>query len=396
MEKINARLFFEHCGDFFIGWFLIRLKVIIFLKIAIDCRIFENNCDIFVPVLPYLMKSNREVTIYDVARELNISPSTVSRGLSDHPHIRKETVKKIKAVADEMGYQRNKFASNLRQQQTNTLGLLVPKLNSYFMSTVISGIEKVTNENGYGLIISNSQESSFQEIAGTKTLFNSRVDGLMVSLAFDTRDHRHFKLFLDKNIPVIFFDRVIECPGCMSVIIDNFKAGYEVTSHLISQGCRRIVHIGGNLLRNVYSERYNGYRKALQSAGLPLDKSLTIIGDLTRQAGTDAARTILSMKSLPDGVFTANDTSAVGVMMELLKNGIRIPDDICVAGFNNEPVSEVIQPNLTTVHYPAEEIGEIVASSMLNKLRKRHSNGMTKIVLNHTLIIRESSLRLKN
>jgi LacI family transcriptional regulator len=342
------------------------------------------------------MKSNKEVTIYDVAKALNISPSTVSRGLSDHPHIRKETVKKIKAAAGEMGYQRNKFASNLRQQQTNTLGLIVPKLNSYFMSTVISGIEKVTNENGYGLIISNSQESSLQEVTGIKTLFNSRVDGLMVSLAFDTRDHRNFKLFLDKNIPVIFFDRVVECPGCMSVIIDNFKAGYEVTSHLISQGCRRIVYIGGNLLRNVYSERYNGYKKALQSAGLSIDKSLTIIGDLTRKDGTDAARKILSMKPLPDGVFTANDTSAVGVTMELLKNGIRIPDDICIAGFNNEPVSEVIQPNLTTVHYPAEEIGEIVASSMLNMLRKRHSNGMTKIVLNHKLIIRESSLRIKN
>jgi len=340
------------------------------------------------------MKSNREVTIYDVARALNISPSTVSRGLSDHPHIRKETVKKIKAAAQEMGYQRNKFASNLRQRQTNTLGLLVPKLNSYFMSTVIAGIEKVTNENGYGLIISNSQESSLQEIAGTKTLFNSRVDGLMVSLAFDTRNTKHFKLFLDKNIPVIFFDRVSECPGCMSVIIDNFMAGYEVTSHLISQGCKKIVYIGGNPLRNVYSERHKGYKKALQSSGLPFDKSLTMIGELTRQAGTEAALKILSMKPLPDAVFTANDTSAVGVMMELLKKGIRIPEDICVAGFNNEPVSQVIQPNLTTVHYPAEEIGEIVATSMMNKLRNRQSNGMNKIVLNHKLIVRGSSLRI--
>ncbi len=376
------------------GWFSV-LKLIIFNNYAIDCIIFEKIYDIFMPSYTYLMKSNREVTIYDVARVLNISPSTVSRGLSDHPHIKKETVKKIKAVAGEMGYQRNKFASNLRQRQTKTLGLLVPKLNSYFMSTVIAGIEKVTNENGYGLIISNSQESSLQEIAGTRTLFNSRVDGLMVSLAFDTRNTKHFKLFLDKNIPVIFFDRVLECPGCMSVVIDNFRAGYEITEHLASQGCKRIVYIGGNMLSNVYLERFNGYKKALKSAGLPFDKDLILINELTRQAGSEAARTILNKKPLPDGVFTANDTSAVGVVMELLKNGIRIPEDICVAGFNNEPVSQVIQPNLTTIHYPAAEIGEIVASSMMDKLMNRQSNGMNKIVLNYNLILRESSLRMK-
>src|SRR5512133_804355 len=146
------------------------------------------------------MKTSREITIYDVAKELNISPSTVSRGLKNHPHIRKETIRRIKAAADKMGYRRNKFASNLRLRHTNTLGLVVPKLNSYFMATVIAGIEKVTNANGYGLIISTSQESEKQEISSVNTLFNSRVDGLMVSLAFDTREVDHFNTLLNKNI----------------------------------------------------------------------------------------------------------------------------------------------------------------------------------------------------
>lgn len=339
------------------------------------------------------MKSYSEVTIYDIAKALDLSPSTVSRALKGHPHINRETARKIRETADTMGYRRNNFASSLRLRKTNTLGLLVPKLNSYFMSTVIAGIEKVTNENGYGLIISTSQESVKQEIAGVRTLFNSRVDGLMVSLAFDTKDTGHFKLFLDKNIPVIFFDRVSRCPGCMNVVIDNFMAGYEVTSHLMEQGCKRIVHLGGNVLRNVYSERFEGYKKALRSGGVSFDKNLLIIGDLSRQSGLEAAKKILKMQPLPDGVFASNDTSAVSIMLHLLKEGIRIPGDICVAGFNNEPVSEVIKPNLTTVDYPAEEIGEIVAGIMINRLKNRQQYGMNKIILNHKLIVRESSLR---
>lgn len=339
------------------------------------------------------MKNSREVTIYDVAKILDVSPSTVSRALKDHPHLRKETVKKIKAVADEMGYQQNKFASNLRQRHTNTLGILVPRLNSYFMSTVIAGIEKVTNENGYGLIISTSQESAEQEVSGVQTLFNSRVDGLMVSLAFDTNNTDHFNIFLKRSIPVVFFDRVGGCKGCISVVIDNHRAGYEVTSHLIEQGCKRIVHLGGNLLRNVYSERFEGYKKALLNGNLPYDKKLVILGDLSRQDGSEAAKKILRMNPVPDGVFASNDTSAVGVIMHLLSEGVRIPEDICVAGFNNEPVSEVIKPNLTTVDYPAEEIGEIVANSMIYMLKKRTPESMNKIIINHKLVVRESSLR---
>lgn len=339
------------------------------------------------------MKTSREITIYDVAKELNISPSTVSRGLKDHPHIRKETIRRIKAAAHKMGYRRNKFASNLRLSHTNTLGLVVPKLNSYFMATVIAGIEKVTNVNGYGLIISTSQENEKQEISSVNTLFNSRVDGLMVSLAFDTREVAHFNTLLNKNIPIVFFDRVSECPGCMSIVIDNFKAGYEAATHLIEQGCRRIVHMGGNLRRNVYSDRLKGYRKALQDNGIRFDKKLVIINELSSVAAAIDVAKILKLRPLPDGIFTANDTSAVAVIVELLKAGIRIPDDICVVGFNNDPVSQVIKPNLTTVDYPAEEIGEIVATSLINRLRNQPSDMLNKIILNHKLIKRESSLR---
>ncbi len=344
-------------------------------------------------IISIMMKIHKEVTIYDIAKVLGISPSTVSRGLKDNPGIRKETIKRIRETAHEMGYQRNKFAGNLRQKHTNTIGVVVPKLNSYFMATVIAGMEKVTNQHGYGLIISSSQESVKQEISCVSTLFNTRVDGLLVSLALDTRNLDHFNIILNKNIPLVFFDRISECNSCMSVIIDNFKAGYEVTSHLIEQGCRKIVHLGGNLLSNVYAERFRGYKQALKDNKIIFDENLVVLSDLSGESGTETAKKILSMKILPDGIFTSNDTSAVAIIIELLKNGIKIPEDIAIAGFNNEPISQVIQPNLTSVDYPAREMGEIAALLLINKLRNTQSPNLNTIILKHSLILRQSSLK---
>jgi len=340
------------------------------------------------------MKSYKEVTIYDVAKVLNVSPSTVSRGLKNHPHIRKETKKTIIAMAKEMGYQQNKFASNLRQKHTNTIGVVVPKLDSYFMATVISGIEKITAQNGYGLIISQSQESWKKEISCISTLFNSRVDGLLVSLAFDTKNLEHFNILLNKDIPVVFFDRVTDCNGCISIVIDNYKAGYEATSHLIEQGCKRIVHIGGNLLRNVYSERFRGYKQALTDNKIEFEQNLVVICDMSGRASTDAAKKILKMLPRPDGIFTSNDTTAVAAMVELERAGVIIPDEIAVVGFNNDPISQVIRPNLTTVDYPARQVGEIAATSLINKLKNSESANFSTIILKHDLICRQSSLRI--
>jgi LacI family transcriptional regulator len=339
------------------------------------------------------VKSGNEVTIYDVAKALNLSPSTVSRALKDHPHIRKETKRKIIATAAEMGYRHNKFASSLRQKHTNTIGVVVPRLNSHFMASALAGIEKVTSENGYGLIISQSQESWRKEISCVSTLFNSRVDGLIVSLAFETKNMDHFDILFNKDIPVIFFDRVADCHGCINVIIDNYKAGYEATSHLLQQGCKRIVHIGGNMLRNVYSERFRGFKQALYENNVEFDKSLLFITDMSEQAGIEVAGKILKMKPRPDGIFSANDTTAVSVIVELEKAGIKIPEEIAVVGFNNEPISQVVKPNLTTVDYPAREIGEIAATSLIGQLKNSQSSNLSTIVLKHNLIVRNSSIK---
>ncbi len=348
---------------------------------------------LFLLIILFIMEGNKEITIYDVANALNISPSTVSRGLKDHPYISKETKKKIISKALEMGYQRNKFASNLRLKHTNTIGVVVPRLNSYFMATVLSGIEKITSQHGYGLIISQSQESWEKEISCISTLFNSRVDGLLVSLAFDTKDLSHFEILFNKDIPVIFFDRVDESNGCTGIIIDNFKAGYEATSHLIEQGCRRIVHIGGNLLRNVYSERFRGFKQAIADNEIEFNRNSVLLGDMSERYGIESARHIMKMKPLPDGIFASNDTSAISAIVEFKNAGLKIPEEIAVVGFNNEPISHVIQPNLTTINYPAWEIGKIAATSLIDRLNNSYSEKLGIITLKHELICRQSSLK---
>lgn len=342
------------------------------------------------------MLQDKDITIYDLARKLNISPATVSRGLKDHPAISKKTKKRIFDLAKEMGYRSNNFARNLRKQTTNTIGVIVPRLNSYFMSTVIAGMEKVANDEGYNLIISQSSESGQKEIASARTMFNNRVDGLLVSLAYDTEDAGHFDVFMKKNIPLIFFDRVIDNKNCVNVLIDNRKAAYEATKHLIDQGCKRIVHITATPKRNVYIDRLQGYKHALADHNIKFRDEYVIISNLSQEAGTVAAETIKQMKPLPDGVFVANDNCAVGCVMALKQSGIKIPQDIAVVGFNNDPVSTVVEPNLTTINYPGYEMGEIAARNLIN-----HLNGISSITSTNTillrseLIIRASSVKKK-
>jgi len=199
----------------------------------------------------YRMSHEKEITIYDIARQLNISAATVSRGLQNNPAVNKNTRKKIVDTALALGYRSNTFASSLRSKKTNTLGVIVPRLNSYFVASVLAGMEDVANKEGYNLIISQSLENAGKEIANAHTMFNNRVDGLLISLAYDSENIDHLKPFFKKNIPVVFFDRTYPHNESTSVIIDNYRAAYDIIKHLLDEGCRRIMHLAGNVMRNV-------------------------------------------------------------------------------------------------------------------------------------------------
>ena len=336
----------------------------------------------------------KEVTIYDIAQKLNISAATVSRGLKDHPGINKNTKKRILNAAAEMGYRSNSFASNLRKKSSNIIGVIVPRLNSNFLSDVIAGIEKVANEANYTLFISQSLESMQKEMSNARAMFNNRVDGLLVSLAYDTENIDHFEPFIKRDIPVVFFDRIFEHKKYPGIYIDNYRAAYDLTTHLTEQGCKRIVHISGNQLRNVYADRTRGYQQALKDNDIAFEDDLLLITDLSLKAAQHAADTILSMKNRPDAVFAANDFTAINCMLIIKKAGLKIPGDIAFAGFNNDLNTCVVEPNLTTIDYKGYEMGEIVAKVMIDHLTNPGNLQNThSLILRSELIIRESSLK---
>jgi LacI family transcriptional regulator len=229
-------------------------------------------------------------------------------------------------------------------------------------------------------------------MASARTMFNNRVDGLLVSLAYDTDDISHFDIFFKRNLPLIFFDRVTEHKHCTNILIDNRKAAYEIIRHLINEGCKRIVHITAASRSNVYVDRLAGYKQALSDHHFHLKKEYVIQSDLSQEAGAGAAAKIRQMRPLPDAVFVANDNCAVGCIIALKQAGIAIPDDIAVAGFNNDPVSKVVEPNLTTINYPGYEMGETAARHLINHLNGTAAIHSTNTILLHSeLIIRASS-----
>lgn len=340
------------------------------------------------------MKQKKEATIYDIAKLLHLSSATVSRGLQDHPAISKITRKKIQDAAKEMGYRHNNFASNLRKQKTNTIGIIVHELNSNFITSVLAGIEKISTESGYDLIITHSSESFKKEAANVLNLFHKRVDGIIASLSFDTKGLDHFQPFFDKNIPVIFFDRVEENADNTKVVIDNYKSGYQATQHLIEQGSKLIVIVTANLNRNVYAQRFKGYKDALYDNSITFDENLVLIKDLSEKCGREAAEQILAMNPMPDAAFITNDFSAAVCMQTLKEHGVRIPEDIAVVGFNNDAISKIVEPQLTTINYPGIDIGEIAARNLIAHLKGEVNSKQTNtIIVKSDLIIRKSSLR---
>jgi len=340
------------------------------------------------------LKTEKEVTIYDIARQLNVSAATVSRALNTNTSVSAATRKKVSDLAESLGYRHNLFATSLRLQKTHTIGVILHELNSYFITSVLAGIEKIVRAAKYNLIIVHSAESADIEVANASSLFHKRVDGVIASLSFNTKDLSHFQQFQDKNIPVVYFDRVFENSEGAKIIINNFRAGYDATNHLIEQGCKRIAHITSNLTRNVYGERMRGYKQALLDHKIKFDEKLLIVDGLKEEDSTRSANRILAIKPLPDGIFITNDFCAAVVMQVLKDAGIKVPEDIAIVGFNNDIIGKVISPKLTTINYPGFEMGQLAARTLIGHLTGLWDMNITStMVIKSELIVRESSLK---
>jgi LacI family transcriptional regulator len=331
------------------------------------------------------------VTIKDIARELRISASTVSRALKNHPDISGETKKAVNELALKLNYQPNAVALSLKHRRSNTLGVIIPEIVHYFFSSVISGIEDVAYDAGFNVIICQSNEMVAREIANTKTLLASRVDGILVSISKETDDFKHLYNLKNNGIPMVFYDRVIPGFDADQVIIDDFDAAYRATKHLIEGGRKRIAHFAGpqNLLIGQY--RKDGYLKAINEAGLGTADNLIFEADNFESARL-AVLNILDNNIKIDGLFAVNDLTAIGAMQSLQKRGVKIPGEVAVVGFSDGRFSGITDPTLTSVDQHGYEMGTIASEMLLKRiLSEENDYPFETRVLNANLIVRGSS-----
>lgn len=331
----------------------------------------------------------KEVTIYDIAESLGLSASTVSRALADSPLTNEDTRRRVKAYASEVGYRGNAVARNLRTQRSQTIGVIVPRFDSKFMSACLAGMEEVAREHGYVLLITQSQESSQREEENLTLLLNKRVDGILVSLTREESDLNYFRSYRDRQVPLVFFDRVPGQPGYTSFAIDNEGMAYEATRHLLEQGCRKLVHLTIPSCLDVYRDRAKGFERAIRETK-DCHGEVIYLDELDLEYGRISAKKILENGA--DGVFAANDLAATGCLQELRQRGCRIPEDVAIVGFNNEEVVSTVCPNLSSVDYPGRETGQRAINEIL-KILDGGKNSGTLTVMPSRLIIRESSLR---
>tara|TARA_R110000823_G_scaffold20644_1_gene62986 strand:+ start:9447 stop:10514 length:1068 start_codon:yes stop_codon:yes gene_type:complete len=341
------------------------------------------------------MKIKKEVTIYDLAKVLNYSPSTISRALNNHKSISKKTIDLIKEAAEEMGYRPNNLAVGLRNNKSNTIGILIARINRPFMASLISGIEETARKAGYNVLICQSNDNYENEVSNTNALYESRITGLIVSLSMETVDMSHFQKFLDNGVPIVFVDRVPNNFNSYKVVIDNYSAGYLATKHLIEQGCQRIAHFAGAQHRNIYQERKKGYLDALREYDFPIDENIIIhFNTLSFEEGDKATKELLKMSDPPDGIFSSNDTAAVSAIMCAKKMGVDVPRDLAIIGFNDDPIASIVHPSLSTVSHPAKKMGIISARRIIEHSNQDYDTDLSEItVLGTDIIDRDSSLK---
>ena len=336
----------------------------------------------------------KRASISDIARELKLAVSTVSRALSGHTRISEATRRRVWQLAEQLNYQPNHLAAALRKGRSNTLGVIVPHIDGHFFALVMKGVEAVANQAGFNVMLCQSNEDHAHEKKNIETLINAQVDGILVSLARTTRDFRHFEKVRKRDIPLVFFDRILEGIDVSAVVLDDYQGGYQSVRHLLEQGCRRIAHFGGPQHLNIYKNRYLGYCQALRDHGLAVDDALVVFGDMKMEDGSAGMKQLLALPVPPDAVFSASDFSAVGALQVLKERGLRVPADVALAGFSNETFTSLTEPRLTSVDQHCEEMGRAAMRLLLEMVQERGRQLSPRIiVLQPELLLRESSRR---
>lgn len=334
------------------------------------------------------------LTIKDLARELNVSASTVSRALRDHPDISDATKKRVAEAVERHNYHPNQLAQSLQKRRSNTIGVIVPAIRHDFFSTVISGIEEVAYENGYTIMVCQSGETLAREIINIQALVANRVAGLLIAISSQTTTHEHLIGAMRHGVPLVQFDRVAEELDTSKVVVDDYRAAYTATAHLAEVGYRRIGHMAGQDGIAMNRKRFEGYRAALRDHGLDFEERFHLHGGFGEEDGRRGAVRFLAMDERPDAILAINDPVAVGLHIEFKRAGVRIPDDIALVGFSDTPAAALIEPALTTVFQPAFVMGRTATTLLLRQIdAEDDSVAPETVVLDTELRIRGSSAR---
>jgi LacI family transcriptional regulator len=333
----------------------------------------------------------KKITIYDIAKVLNVTAATVSRALNGNKNISESTKKLVLETAKKMNYEPNKLALALKSGKSNNIGVIVPRINTNFFSSVIRGIEDELNPNGYHIIICQSHNDEAKEINNIESLINSQVDAIFLSTS--SKNSKQFEKILKKNIPLIFFDRKKTMEGVSSVTIDDFAGGYMATKHLINQGCKRIAHLAsGDFEIEIFHDRHEGYKQALADYGIDYKEELVLRTNSKIEEGKFAIEQLFALEEKPDAIFSSSDFVALGAIQELKARKIKIPEEVAVIGFANEPFTNYEELSISTIDQFPEEMGKITANVFLEQMAASNKIKIDKkVVMEPKLIIRKST-----
>jgi len=339
------------------------------------------------------MKQGR-VTIKDIARELDISTSTVSRALRNHPEIKEATRKAVLELAEKLDYQPNQISLSLLQQRTNTIGVVVPKMGYHFFSEAMEGVDEVALAQGNIVMVCQTNESYEREVQNVRNLAAGRVDGLIVSVSGQTKNYDHFQQLHKRGIPIVFFDRDCEVLNTSKVLVDNEDAAIKVVDHLVEQGCKRIAYLGGPQNLALSNTRLSGYRKGLEKHGIAFEQHYVTYCDFSYEEASKATRQLLEQPNAPDAIFAMSDRLAVAAVQTCKEMGKAVPQDVAIVGFNNEPMVSLIDPPISSVTLPEYEMGHVAAKLLLKEINDEEGKLEPEtVVLRTELIVRASSLR---
>ena len=340
------------------------------------------------------MANKKKTTLKDIAAVLKISTAAVSKALNNDSRISLKTKEAVKKVAKELDYQPNHLASALRKGKSNLVGVIVPRTNSNFFSSVIQNMEEVLNKEGYNIIITQSNESYKKECESIDTLLFTQVDGIIASMANETVQLDYYEKIKSKGIPLLLFDRGENDLNVDYIGIDDYASSHMIDEHLIEQGCKRIAHIGGYRHTRIFNNRIRGYMDAIKKHDLPLDDELLIESSLTKEDGREKMIQLLALPKRPDAVYIASDYAALGALQVLKENKIDIPNEIALVGFGDEPFTAMVSPSITTVNQHSSKIGKLAALAFLKHIKTSIlKQTLNKIILDAELIIRDSSKR---